>query len=207
VHAVVIKRELVRPRRRGARGDEDDVAAQQCFTRVAAADAHGVGVHESRGALEPPDAQFVEPRADAVSLPGAHLVRVAHEVFDGRLAAEREVDAEQLSGPPAGQRQRRFTQRFAGDGAGVDARAAQLGKPLDQRDALAEDGGGGRARRARGPAPDHNQVETGGVHANTPARGAGPTSPAVAPGAGTPGVSDSGGVISIGGSNPRRTIL
>ncbi len=77
------------------------------------------------------------------------VVLVAHEIRDGRLSPEREIDAKELARTQAGKRQRRFAQRLARDRAGVDPGAADIAQFFHERDALAEDPRGIRSARCR----------------------------------------------------------
>src|SRR5690606_38115041 len=85
-----------------------------------------------------------------------------HEVADGQAFAQRVVYAVQPSLAQAGEVERGLAQRFGGDGAGVDAGAAEVGGGLDQRHALAVVGGLGGALLAGWARANHDEVEVGG---------------------------------------------
>ena len=106
-------------------------------------------------------------RLDLVSaqllLPAFPVVRddvflVTHEVFDRRLAPEREINAEEFARTPTRKRERRFAQRFARNRTGVDTRAANLAKFFYKRDPLPENRGDVSSADASRPAADHYQV-------------------------------------------------
>ncbi len=84
---------------------------------------------------------------------------VAHEVFNRRVAPEREINAEEFARTPTGKRQRRFPQRFARNCTGVDTCAANLAKFFYKRDPLAENCGGVSSGDTGRSAADHHEVE------------------------------------------------
>ena len=84
---------------------------------------------------------------------------MAHEIRDGRLAPEREIDAKKLARTHAGKSQRGFAQGLARDRAGVDPGAADFAKFFDERDTFAKNSRGIRSGNAGRPAADHDYVE------------------------------------------------
>ena len=162
VHAVVLEGKLRRPQRRRTRGDEDLLAADQRLR--AASPAIRIVCGSTKLAVP---WNLVTPRSASrasTPLPFAvrHLFLVPHEVGDRGLAPEREVDAEEPARAPAREHERGLAQRLAGDGAGVDAGAADARRLLDEGDFPAEEARGDGAARAGGAAAEDDEIESSG---------------------------------------------
>jgi hypothetical protein len=84
---------------------------------------------------------------------------VAHEVFNRRLASEREINAEEFAGTPTRKRERRFAQRLARNRTGVDTRAANLAEFFYKRDVLAENCSGVSSADASRSAANDDEIE------------------------------------------------
>src|SRR5579859_3962808 len=82
-----------------------------------------------------------------------------HEVVYGKIFFERIIDAIKAALAEAGKIERGFAQRFAGNGAGVDATAAGIWRPLDDGDTLAKIRGLRAGLFSGGSAAKHNEVE------------------------------------------------
>src|SRR5438105_10635612 len=83
-----------------------------------------------------------------------------HEIMDGEIFFQRIINTVEPALLEAGKIQRRFAQRLAGHGAGVDAASADLRGTLDDGNSLAEISCLGAGLFARGPAADDDQIET-----------------------------------------------
>ena len=81
-----------------------------------------------------------------------------HKIGDGRLAAERQIDAVKVARAHAGQGKGRFAQRLAGNGARVGSRASKFVVIVDQRDAFSERSGRCSADDAGGAAANHDEI-------------------------------------------------
>ena len=124
MHAVVLEGELRRSQGRRTCGDENLLAVNQFFRAAFTHNPDGMRIHETRCAVELGHAAQRQPRLDPLPFTVRHLFLVPHEVGDGGFAAERKVHAMKSARAPARKHERGFAQRLAGDGAGVDARAA-----------------------------------------------------------------------------------
>ena len=95
---------------------------------------------------------------DGVAFGGGYAALVDEEVLDGGAPADGQVNAKELAGAKAGECQGRFAERLAGQAAGVAGCAAQERLRFDDRDALAEVGGLGRALLSSGSGADDDQI-------------------------------------------------
>jgi hypothetical protein len=133
---IAVERDVIGTMRRGAGGDEDDAAVDDLF-------ADGVGDCDARRRnktrrtliaidLMPPQVVF-----DPLPLVRDDVVFAVHEIGDGD-AVDGDVDRAfaEAALSEAGERQRRLAQRLRGNGAGVDAGAAEDRLALDERDIL-----------------------------------------------------------------------
>jgi hypothetical protein len=108
---------------------------------------------------------------DALALHIDHGAFMVHEILNSEIIFERIVDAIEAALLEAGEIERGFSQRFAGNCAGVDATSAHVRGAVDDGDALAKIGGLGASFFAGGAAADYDQVEIFGTrHANLPLR-------------------------------------
>ncbi len=128
---------------------------------------------EARRARDPRDRHPLEPFGHVRARRLLHRPLVAQEVGDARRAAQRQIDAVQLAAAEARQRERRLAQRLARHRAGVDERAAEIARALDQRYRLPEERGRDRAGDPRRPRADHDQVEPFPLLHRLPPRAAG----------------------------------
>jgi hypothetical protein len=159
----ILEPEEVGTKRRGAGRDQHPVGAQQDFPRGALR-ADRVRIHEGGLALDQPDAHPRQVLVDPPPLDRRHVLLVMHEVRDGRLPPQREIDAVELSRPVAAQGERGLAKRLAGERPRVGDGAPEEGVLLDDRDLLAEEGGRDRTLLPRGAGADHDEIERFGRH-------------------------------------------
>ena len=127
-------------------------------------DTDGVRIGECGVAVEHFHTSLTHARFRLAAHRIPHIDFVARQIGDRGLAPQRQVHAEQLARPPTGDEQRAFAQCFAGNRAGIEARAADVRFPFDQRHAFAKSGRRQRATYARRAAADHNEVVGSLVH-------------------------------------------
>ena len=96
---------------------------------------------------------------DQLPLALDHAALALHEVGERDAGLHTQVDAVQPALAKAGEVERGLAQRLGGDGAGVDHRAARLGRALDDADALAEVRRLSGALLAGGAGADHDEIE------------------------------------------------
>ena len=126
--------------------------------RAVAAHGDGVRVVEARGAAEDVDVVAQQLVADHLHLAPDDVRGAGQQVVDGDVGLDPVAGAVHVALREAGQVQHGLAQRLRRDRAGVDADAAHHVAPLDDRDPLAQLGGGdGGLLPARSRA-DHQQV-------------------------------------------------
>ena len=120
--------------------------------------AHRVRVNKRRIAIE-------DVGVEGIELLGEHRIQAAldvalmpQEVGNGRLAADRQVHAVEISGPQSGQGHGRLAECLAGNRAGIGPRAAELMVAIDECHRLAQDAGRRHAVEAGGTAADDDQI-------------------------------------------------
>ncbi len=156
-----------------AGGDENDLAAKTARA-VRTSDRDGVRVLERRLAANKLDVVQFEILEDALAFHLDDFPFVVHEIVNGKIFLERVIDAIEAALLESGKIERRFAQRFAGDGARVDAASAHVLGALDDGDALAKIGGLRAGFFSGRAAADHDQVELfARRHTNLPVRTAG----------------------------------
>jgi len=139
-------------------GDENHIAVQLAYA-IRTGNGHGVGVFERSLAAYELDVMKGEVLQDALALHLNHFPLVVHEIVDGEILFKGIVDAVETALLETGKVERGFTQRLAGDSAGVDATSAYVLGPLDDGDPFAKIGGL-RARLFSGrSAADHDEIE------------------------------------------------
>src|SRR5580693_1086411 len=95
-----------------------------------------------------------------------HHILAMHEILDGQAFAQRVIHTVEAALMYTGKIERRFAKDFAGDGAGVDAGAAEDVSAFNQSDAFAEVGRLSRALFAGRTRADHHKVII--LHASPP---------------------------------------
>src|SRR5216683_915479 len=141
----------------GAGGD-DDLGG---FVVALAAHADHVdvrGVGKAGHAGDDLDAVARELRANDVDFGLDDVLRAEREIGHGDLFFHAIVHSVDVLVVEAGEVQHRFANGFAGNGSGVDGRAADDFELLDEGDALAELGGLDRRALARGPGTNDDEV-------------------------------------------------
>ena len=92
----VVEREQRRPQRRGAGGDEDDIAAQRRGLLAVFCDDDRVRISEAAVAVIAVDAVAAQVLLDGFALGRLHPPLVSEEVLDGSAAPDRKVDTQQV---------------------------------------------------------------------------------------------------------------
>jgi len=150
---------------RGARGDEDDARLDgEVGAAVRLPHANRVRVAERGLTRDHLDAVPVEVASDDAPLALDHHVLAIHEVPDGEVFLQRVIHAVEAAVAKAREVERGLAQRLGRDGAGVDARAAQVRPALDQRDPCAEVRRLRGALLAGGAGADHHEVVRASCH-------------------------------------------
>ena len=160
---LAVERHRVAVRGPRAAGDQDVLAAH-ARRAVDGFDFQGVGVHEARRPRQRGHMIAVQLRADDFELAHEDLLDAEREVGDRDVLGDRVVAAVERPLAETREIQDRLAQRLRRDGAGVQADAADHLLAVDQRDLLAELGGGDRALLPGRPGPDHDEVVGGSVH-------------------------------------------
>ena len=140
-------------------GGDDERIGPACRLALGVDDLDRVRVREAGGAAEQCNAVAGELRLRDVDLVLDHLLNPEGQVRHGDLFLHPVVDAVDALVLEARQMQDRLTHRLAGDGAGIDARAADDILALDERDAPALLGGVDGCPLTGWSGADHHEVE------------------------------------------------
>ena len=135
-----------------------NLSAVIMFDVVAVLDLEEVGAFEAGGAPDQVDAVAVELVADDGEFVVDDLLGDVDEVFDGDVAFGAEVFAEEAAFVGAGEVEDGFAEGLGGDGAGVDAGAAEDGIFFDDADGFAELGGLDGGLLAGGAGADDHEI-------------------------------------------------
>ena len=162
--AFVIEREDRRPVGRRSDGDQDDLGSQVGRLAVDRHDRDGCGVDERALAVVQVDLVPRQVLEDSHALVGGDVLLVNHEVADGHLLLEREVDAREVAIAEAGEEERGLAEGFRRERPRVRPRASEGRLALDDRDRLAEVRGLRRPLLARRARADDHQIVRFHVH-------------------------------------------
>ena len=141
----------------GADGDDDVVGFERGFS-LRACDAHLVGIDEAGDAVDHVDAVARELGLGDVDFGLDDGLDAEGQVGHGDLFLDPVVDAVDGAVVVAGEVQHGLAHGLGGDGAGVDADAADDGAGLDDGHALVHLGGGHGGALAGGPGTNDDQV-------------------------------------------------
>ena len=153
----------------GADGDDDAVGFEGGFG-LRAFDADLVGIDEAGDAVDDVDAVAGELRLGDVDFGLDDGLDAEGQVGHGDLFLDAVVDAVDGAVVVAGEVEDGLAHGLGGDGAGVDADAADDGAGLDDGHALVHLGGGHGGALAGGPGADDDQVILDGAHAGVSPR-------------------------------------
>ena len=140
-HVRIARGDAARRRRRGTRGDQEHLGAQSADDlplRIGHGDR--LRVLEGGGARDQRDRVAVEVTANLPRLPVRDVLQAAHQLAQALLAVQPQAHSVELAAPESRQVQRGLAQRLGGERPGVDRRAADVRRALDQGHALAEVG-------------------------------------------------------------------
>ena len=155
--------------RLGADGDDDAVGFERVVA-LRALDADLIGIDEAGDAVDDVDAVARELGLGDVDLGLDDGLDAEGEVGHGDFFLDPVVHAVDRLVVVAGEVHDGFAHGFGGDGAGVDADAADDGAGLDDGDALLHLGGGHGGTLAGRPGSDDDQVVLDGAHASVSPR-------------------------------------
>lgn len=159
MHAVVVEGKFWRPQGRRTRGDENFLAANQSFRTGFVDDPDRMRVRKARHAVELTHAAQRQPRLDPLPFTAGDAFLVPHEISHRGLAANRKVHAMKLARAPTREHERGLAQRLTGDGAGVDARAADHRGLLHEGNFFPEQARRQRAAGTGGTAAEDDEIK------------------------------------------------
>ena len=154
----VIESNFRRAMRLGTAGDENNFTAQTARA-IRGGNCNSVGVLKSCLTADELDLMQREVFENALPFHFDDFAFMAHEVVHGEIFFQRVVNAVKASLLQPGKIKGGFAQRFAGDGAGVDATAAGMLGAFNDGDTLAEIGGLSACFFAGRSATDYQQVK------------------------------------------------
>src|SRR6267143_7049478 len=121
----------------GTGGDEENFAFQPARAERTG-DGNAVRVFESGPAADEFDLVEREIFQDALAFHVHDFALVVHEIVDGEIFLQRVINAIESALLQAGEIERGFAERLAGNGTRVDAAATHVIGAFDDGDALAE---------------------------------------------------------------------
>ena len=152
--------------------DDDGVGGQPALGAVACGDGDRVRVGEARSADDERHAIAPQLVADDLPLALDDLPHPDRDVVDRDVVLQPVVLPVDRALVEAGEVEDRLADRLRRDRSGVDARAADLAVPLDERDAVAELRGLDRRLLPRGTGAEDDELEVG-AHLAAPNAGSG----------------------------------
>ena len=163
----VVEREIRRPIRIRARGDQDHIAADEEGGASGRLDGDRMGIDKRRGPLIEPDPVPLEALLDAGSLLLHHDALAGHEIAHRGPGLQAALQARQVAIAKPGEEEGRLPQGLGGQRAGIDRGPAQDRLPLHQGHFLAEVSRQRGALLSGRSRSDDHQVEVLGRHGDS----------------------------------------